>query len=138
MAVAMDAISSLGQDAIPRKGFQHYVLTDGVVRGTNDINEFIAWSTREGEMGWPNKRIGNDAVGKGRVSTVFLSLDHGFGVENPVLFETMIFGLKGGAEWQRRYVTLAEAKRGHEKAVRILKRFLRMGGKLANSKKRRK
>jgi hypothetical protein len=47
------------------------------------------------------------------VSTVFLGLDHGYGMtERPILWETMIFG---GAHDENceRYSTWEEAKRGH-------------------------
>lgn len=55
------------------------------------------------------------------VSTVFLGLDHGFssslmGAE-PILFETMIFGLPNESEYQDRCSTYQEALRMHEKAI---------------------
>jgi hypothetical protein len=60
-----------------------------------------------------------------RVSTVFLSLDHAFhvGTEKgpPLLFETMVFGLPDGAEYQDRYSTWEEAEAGHREVVRKLK-----------------
>jgi len=56
------------------------------------------------------------------VSTVFLGIDHGFGDnKKPVLFETMIFGGKHD-EYQTRYCTMKEAKKGHEKAVKLVKK----------------
>jgi hypothetical protein len=51
-----------------------------------------------------------------RVSTVFLGLDHGFGVSDPVLFESMVFGGPLD-ETQRRYCTWDEASRGHDELV---------------------
>ena len=53
-----------------------------------------------------------------RVSTVFLGLDHGFGAEEPVLFETMIFGGEYD-EYCERYCTWDEAVEGHAKAVEM-------------------
>lgn len=46
------------------------------------------------------------------VSTVFLGIDHGFGVGRPVLWETMVFGgqLDG---LQRRYTSREAALAGH-------------------------
>ena len=47
------------------------------------------------------------------VSTIFLGLDHGYGLDEPLLFETMIFGgsLDGT---QDRYTTREAAKNGHQ------------------------
>lgn len=64
----------------------------------------------------------DDLPGGVRVSTVFLGLDHGFGLTaQPLLFETMIFG---GAhdEYQERYATRDEALAGHAKALALAKR----------------
>lgn len=56
------------------------------------------------------------------VSTAFLVLDHAFQPEEtPILFETMIFHLPPDhplEEYQRRYCTAAEARKGHEEAVK--------------------
>lgn len=50
------------------------------------------------------------------VSTVWLGLDHGFGEERPLIFESMAFY---DDDWRecRRYSTLEEAKEGHQKLV---------------------
>ena len=50
------------------------------------------------------------------VSTVFLSMDHGFGKGRPVLYETMIFGGPRD-QYQERYCTRAEAEAGHARTV---------------------
>lgn len=53
------------------------------------------------------------------VSTVFLGLDHYFGMDPaapPILFETMIFRGKRGED-QQRYLTREDALRGHEEMV---------------------
>lgn len=52
------------------------------------------------------------------VSTVFLGLDHSWGDGPPVVFETMIFGGPLDDD-QWRYCTLADAKAGHRRAVRL-------------------
>ena len=54
------------------------------------------------------------------VSTVFLTIDHGWGNGPPVLFETMVFGGKHG-DYQERYVTWYEAEQGHRRAVHLVK-----------------
>lgn len=50
------------------------------------------------------------------VSTVFLGLDHSFGVGPPLLFESMVFAGQRAID-QRRYATVEEAKAGHNELV---------------------
>jgi hypothetical protein len=52
-------------------------------------------------------------VGKVKVSTVFLGLDHSFGGKAPVLFETLVFGGKDSGDMNR-YSTWEEAEEGHK------------------------
>jgi len=52
------------------------------------------------------------------VSTVFLGLDHGWGVGPPVLWETMIFGGPHN-DYQRRYTTRDGAEMGHTIACQL-------------------
>lgn len=62
-------------------------------------------------------RVSLTNLGRTRISTVFLGIDHScFGP--PQLFETMIFGLSADEEYMRRYATRAEAEAGHAEAVR--------------------
>jgi len=56
-------------------------------------------------------------VGKIRVSTVFLHLDHSWGDGPPVLFETMVFGDDTEDERQERYFTWDQAMKGHQAIV---------------------
>lgn len=64
------------------------------------------------------RRIGRNRLPTGvRVSTVWLGLDHRFGEGPPLIFETMIFGLKRPHEPMWRYTTEAEARKGHWKAL---------------------
>lgn len=67
------------------------------------------------------KHVANDFIGKVRVSTVFLGLNHNFGVGEPILFETMIFGGKHD-EYQERYCTWEEAEEGHKKALELVRK----------------
>jgi hypothetical protein len=65
-----------------------------------------------------NRMIQRDYVGDvAEVSTVFLGIDHGWTEgEEPVLFETMIFG--GPLDKaQQRYHTIEEARLGHAKML---------------------
>lgn len=59
----------------------------------------------------------------GRLSTVFLGLDHAWGNGPPLIFETMLFGLEchGGDLFCDRYSTEKEAIAGHSVIVRKLK-----------------
>lgn len=61
-----------------------------------------------------------------RISTVFLALDHSFSGGIPVLWETMIFGskLKSLQHYQERYLSVEQAKAGHEVAVNFAKTVL--------------
>lgn len=78
-----------------------------------------AWSLLFNDPGY--KRIGDDRIGEARVSTVWLGIDHGFGVGPPLIFETMIFGGPYNDD-QWRYSTEAEAKAGHRRIVDALRR----------------
>lgn len=56
------------------------------------------------------------------VSTVFLGLDHGFpGADEPILWETMIFGHAELEGYQERYSNYEDAMKGHELAVNLVK-----------------
>lgn len=57
-------------------------------------------------------------VGLTKISTVFMAINHG-GNDNPILFETIIFGgaLDGDGE---RYHTKAQAEKGHERWIKII------------------
>lgn len=55
-----------------------------------------------------------------QISTVFLGIDHAFGLdERPVLFETMVFGGQFN-ECQWRYSTWDEAEEGHAQVVALM------------------
>jgi hypothetical protein len=56
-------------------------------------------------------------VGDGRVSTVFLGLDHSFAGGPPVLWETMVFDVEGLDGEQDRYTSHADAVAGHAQMV---------------------
>ena len=68
-------------------------------------------------------RVGNTEVGKYRVSTVFLSLDHQHGDGPPKIFETMVFGGRSyHDEYCERYSTWKDAVDGHNDVVALVKR----------------
>lgn len=59
-----------------------------------------------------DRHVAHTTFGAVRVSTVFLGLDHRFGVGPPLLFESMVFGGPLDGE-QRRYASRADADAGH-------------------------
>lgn len=64
-----------------------------------------------------DRHVAFDRVGGVEISTVFLGLDHGFGLSpRPILFETMIFGGPFDEE-QRRYTSWADAEVGHREML---------------------
>lgn len=81
----------------------YYVLDGKEIVQTNDIKRFLANS----------RRVAETIFGDIRVSTVFLSLEHGYSDGKPILFETMIFGGVYDQE-QWRYCTWDEAEKGHK------------------------
>lgn len=65
------------------------------------------------------KRIGyTELPWGGRVSTVWLGLDHGFGEVGPLIFETMVFPKDSFSELDcQRYSTEDQARAGHDAMV---------------------
>ena len=73
-------------------------------------------------MLWQKDRvIQQDDYDRGRISTVWIGLDQGFGLEGaPLIFETMIFGGKfNGEQW--RAATRKEALRNHMAAYQLMR-----------------
>jgi hypothetical protein len=64
-----------------------------------------------------NRFLFSTSIGKLRISTVFLGLDHSFGGSTPVLFETMVFYGSYSDVMCDRYTTYEQAKRGHWRHV---------------------
>lgn len=109
---------------------------DGAIEHVGGVEEYIAWIERHaGEATFREHfRIAEtlfarpeqaanprDAI---RVSTVFLSIDHGWGDGPPILYETMIFGFPEDHplhEYMERYATEAEASNGHTAAVELVR-----------------
>lgn len=60
------------------------------------------------------------------VSTVDLGIDHSFGMGEPLYYETMIFNDDDKFEdYQVRYSTKKEAKKGHKAAIKYIKNKLK-------------
>lgn len=73
------------------------------------------------------KKVARTTVGKKVVSTVFLGLDHNWDpTGKPLVFETMVFPEEGdySDEICERYHTYKEARSGHAKIVKELRKEL--------------
>ena len=88
-----------------------YILDGHKAVPCDDVFEWGRWFEKA------NRRVAEEVRGEIRVSTVFLGLDHSFGSGPPLLFETMIFGMKD--IYQERYSTWEEAEDGHKRACAI-------------------
>jgi hypothetical protein len=87
-----------------------------------DPKLYAWWEVRD-EPGPRNRRVASDTVGHLWVSTVFLSIDHQFGMGPPVLWETMIFNNRTGESdlYCERYTSREEAERRHVEIVGLLR-----------------
>lgn len=94
---------------------QRYVLDEhGEPQPEPDIRKWAQWYEN------CERHILYDELPSGvKVSTVFLGLDHNFGMKGPpVLWETMIFGGPHN-HYQDRYTSKSEAIKGHIHALRL-------------------
>ena len=93
------------------EAIKHYILTDGKITEV-PLMEWAEWIENH-----ENKVIEQtDVKDGGRVSTVFLGLDHNFSEDGPpILFETMYFSdyPDMAGEEMDRYTTIGNAKKGH-------------------------
>lgn len=92
----------------------------GILKNTevvivNDLNE---WAEGFEKM---DRTVGRDVIGETIVSTVFLGIDHGWGNNCPLWFETMVFGGPLDGETDR-YETHAQALNGHVEMVERVKK----------------
>ncbi len=74
--------------------------------------ETEGWRLQDDET----RRVGETNVGRYRVSTVFLGLDHSFGGDMPMLFETMVF-FGPHSLWCARCSTWDQAEAQHQDGV---------------------
>jgi hypothetical protein len=74
---------------------------------------FAAWDSAD-------RHVGLTDVGKRRVSTVFLIVNHGYG-RTPQLFETAVFEQGELVDIVGRYSTWAQAEAGHAQVVAELR-----------------
>ena len=95
----------------------YWIEKDGKPVQTKDV---LQWAKMfDAVDGVEGRRVGRDEKDDIMVSTVFLGLDHSFGYSPPLLYETTIFGGEHD-EFQERYLTREEAKRGHKRACKLV------------------
>lgn len=68
------------------------------------------------------KIIAQELIDNLFVSTVFLGLDHSYGLYEKILFETMVFDENRESISCVRYSTYQEAEEGHKRAVEKIKK----------------
>jgi hypothetical protein len=102
----------------------HYRLEGKTPVPANDVLEWARWYDKA------NRHVADTTIGRVRVSTVFLGLDHSFSRGgDPVLFETLIFGGPLDQEGER-YTSWDEALKGHAAAVERVKEARTIKGRL--------
>lgn len=103
---------------------RRYVLHDGEPVLEPDP---VAWARWYEEAAADERVVGRDEPAPGvEVSTVFLLVDHAFGVDPPLLYETMVFADDPAhplIDEQERYATRQEAEAGHADMVARAKRI---------------
>ncbi len=91
-----------------------YILDREKVTPVQDVLEWARWFEDA------DRHVLNTILGKVRISTVFLGVDHNFSGEGPpLIFETMVFsGDYNG--YCDRFSTWEEAEAGHAKAIEMV------------------
>lgn len=92
---------------------QKYILQGKTPVFEPDVAKWAKWYETA------NRVVARTEINGSSISTVFIGLNHGFQHEDPILFETLIFGGKLDGDG-RRYSTWEEAEKGHQKYVEIL------------------
>lgn len=90
------------------------------------MTELKKYGFRE-DFDWETRFVLKTQVGNYEISTVDLGIDHSFGFGKPLYYETMIFSDSGENRfeyYQDRYTTQEEAVKGHEEAVKFVKKTL--------------
>jgi hypothetical protein len=94
-------------------------VVEAVVSGKYILDEHGEPVSCDDTLAWgrwfeaADRQLAHDEIeGGGRVSTVFLGLDHNFGGGPPLLWETMVFGGPLDGEGDR-YASRTAALRGH-------------------------
>lgn len=91
-----------------------YILEGKIPKKIDDLHEWAKSFESQ------NRTVAKTNIGEILISTVFLGLDHQYGEGDPLLFETMVFGIDDD-EYQERYSTWEQAEEGHNKAIEFVK-----------------
>ena len=115
-----------------------YILNDkDEIVEVPDILTFAKWFETQ------KRFVAKDSVGKYDISTIFLGLDHSFGLGEPLFFETMVFEKKLSTskalskpiklkafkyhksldDYTRRYSTKEEALKGHREIIKEVEKL---------------
>jgi hypothetical protein len=91
-----------------------------------DLLKWAEWFETSGDK----RTVEVTSIGDILVSTVFLSIDHSFGIEEPVLYETKCFQEGDNSQmveledFSNRYYTREEALTGHHEAVATIRKMI--------------
>lgn len=108
----------MADDPSKPEWISHYILDEnGEPVPEPDLMTWARW------YGTHERHIGSDQIGRIRVSTVFLALNHAYFGGPPVLWETMIFGGPHDG-YQERYKSRTDAEAGHARAVFMVRDFV--------------
>lgn len=107
-------------------GFQwHYILNDkGEPVPEPDLIKWAQWFEAT------ERHVGDERVGKFRISTVFLGLDHSYSEQGPpLLWETMVFadGDPNDHDMTRCSGSREQAEAMHQKMVELIKATMDKG-----------
>lgn len=83
-----------------------------------DLMKWAKWFEKS------ERHVGDETIGKSRVSTVFLGLDHSFGDSPPVLWETMVFSGTLDGEQDCCGGSRNNAKKMHARMVKRVKKSI--------------
>lgn len=92
-------------------------------QGLSDQEQLLQWAEWFGNI--ENRRIARTEIDRLEISTVFLGMDHQFGLGGPpLIFETMIFCIdrsQGKDLYMERYSTWEQAIHGHDRIVQAVR-----------------
>ena len=91
----------------------NYIEVDGKPVKCDDTREWARYF----ESG--DRQVDATRIDDVRISTVFLGINHNWGVGPPLLYETMVFGGPLDEDMER-YHTREEAQRGHDRFVKAV------------------
>ena len=93
----------------------YYILDpSGVPKKAKNVIEWARWFEAKKEA----RRVQVTKILGAEVSTVFLGVDHSFGVGPPLLWETMVFGGKNDEDQDRCGGNIQDARLMHERMVK--------------------